>query len=328
MNPKKILISRIFPEIGANILRDAGFSITTWNKNRPMTQEELIERTKDHNALYCSLTDNIDKLFLNKCSHLDIISQFAVGYDNIDISEATRLGIPIGNTPDTLNDATADVAFGLMITTARNMFYSHKSIIEGQWGAFNPVGNLGFELKNKTLGIFGLGRIGIEMAKRCKGAYNMKILYHNRKSNHDAEQELNATLVSFETLLAQSDIISVHCSLNETTKEVFDYNAFSQMKPTSIFINTARGLIHNELDLINALNNGLIWGAGLDVTNPEPMLPNNPLLQMVNVAILPHIGSATKEARDGMATIAANNIINYYKGEGQLHLVNPEVLRQ
>ena len=152
------------------------------------------------------LTDSIDKIFLNECRHLDIISQFAAGYDNIDISEATKLGIPIGYAPGAMSDATADVAFGLMIAVSRKMFYMHKTIAKGGWTYFKPKANLGIELKNKTLGIFGLGRIGMQMAIRCKGAYNMKIIYHNRKRNEEAEKLLNAMPVSFEELLQQSDV--------------------------------------------------------------------------------------------------------------------------
>lgn len=327
MNNKKIFISKLFPEIGANLLRNAGFNVSTWNEDRPMTQDELIENTKLHNALFCAGSDSIDKRFLNACSHLDIISQFAAGYDNIDIPEATKLGIPIGYAPNAMSDATADIAFGLMIATSRKMFFMHKQIIKGEWSYFRPKANLGMELKNKTLGIFGLGRIGIEMAKRCKGAYNMNIIYNNSRPNLNAEKEIDATYVDFITLLSQSDVISVHCSLNAKTEGVFNKDAFSKMKPTSIFINTSRGMIHNELDLIDALNNKTIWGAGLDVTNPEPMLPNNPLLQMENVSVLPHIGSATIEARNEMARLAAMNIIEYYKNKNIPHIVNPEVLK-
>ena len=327
MNNKKIFISRIFPEIGPELLRNAGFFVTAWDEDRPMKQDELIEKAKHHDALFCTLTDKIDWRFLNECSHLEIISQFGVGYDNIDKTEATRLGIPVGYTPDALTEATADIAFGLMIATSRKMFYLHKKIINGEWDYFRPKANLGIELKNKTLGIYGLGRIGMKMAERCKGAYNMKIIYHNRKSNSKAECELQAEFVDFSTILKQSDVISVHCSLTEETKGVFNKAAFSQMKPTSIFINTSRGSVHNEMDLIEALRAGRIWGAGLDVTNPEPMQPDNPLLQMENVSVVPHIGSATIEAREKMAIIAAENIIEYYKSKRVSHIVNPEVLK-
>ncbi|WP_100611904.1 2-hydroxyacid dehydrogenase [Confluentibacter lentus] len=327
MNTKKIFVSKLFPEIGVNLLRYNGFNVTTWNEDRPMTQDELIENVKLHDALFCAGSDSIDTRFLNACSHLDIISQFAAGYDNIDIPEATRLGIPIGYAPNAMSDATADIAFGLMIATSRKMFFMHKQIIEGEWSYFRPKANLGMELKNKTLGIFGLGRIGIEMAKRCKGAYNMDIIYNNSSPNLNAEKEIDATYVDFNTLLSQSDVISVHCSLNAKTEGIFNKDAFSKMKQTSIFINTSRGMVHNELDLIDALNNRTIWGAGLDVTNPEPMLPNNPLLQMENVSVLPHIGSATIEARNEMARLAAMNIIEYYKNRTIPHIVNPEVLK-
>src|SRR5690606_5886777 len=280
-----------------------------------------------HDALFCSSYDKIDAHFLKACSHLEVISQFSVGYDNIDVAEATRLGIPIGNAPNAMNDAAADIAFGLMLAVSRKMFYMHKQVIDGNWTYFKPTANLGMELKNKTLGIVGLGRIGTEMAKRCQGAYNMKVIYNNTKPNKEAEQELNATYVDFKTLLQQSDVVSVHCALNESTKELFNKSAFNQMKPTAIFINTARGQVHNEADLIAALKNKTIWGAGLDVTNPEPMQPDNPLLHMENVCVLPHIGSATVEARSEMARLAATNIIAFYKSGIVPNMINTQVLK-
>ena len=310
---KKVFASRAFPQIAIDLLQVANLDVRVWNLDRPMTPEELIRECGESNALICMLSDRIDKAFLQACKHLDIISQYAVGYDNIDIAEATRLKIPIGNTPDAMTEATADIAFGLMIATSRKMFYLHKSIISNQWDFFRPNANLGIELSGKTLGIVGLCRIGIAMAKRFKGAYGMSILYHNRNRNLKIEQELNAQHVSFEELLKNSDVVSVHCPLSAATKELFDKSAFSKMKAPSIFINTARGAIHNERDLIGALNEGQIWGAGLDVTNPEPMQPDNPLLSMANVCVLPHVGSGTVEARDEMARIAAENIIQFYK---------------
>jgi len=321
-----ILLTSKFPTVASELLTNAGFTITSWEEERPMTSTELLEQAASHNALLCTLTDSIDSQFLNQCSHLDIISQFAVGYDNIDVTEATKLGIPIGFTPNAMNDATADIAFGLMIATARKMFYSHKTIITGDWGFFKPTANLGIELKGKTLGIYGLGRIGLEMARRCKGAYQMKVIYHNRRHNQMAEQELNANKVSFGELLARSDVLSVHCSLTDETRGIFNKSVFDQMKQNSIFINTSRGSVHNEKDLIAALDAGQIWGAGLDVTNPEPMKPDNPLLSMANVSILPHIGSATVEARDEMARLAAENIIEFYKHNAVPFIVNAEVL--
>ena len=322
----KVFVTRDLPGVGIELLKNEGFTLSVWPNDRPMNPGELIEEGKKVNAILTLLTDVIDADFLNACAHLDIISQFAVGYDNINIPEATKLGIAVGYTPGAMSDATADTAFGLMIATSRKMFYMHKRIAKGEWTFFRPKADLGIELKNKTLGIFGLGRIGLQMAMRCKGAYNMKVIYHNRKPNRDAEKLLGASLVSFDELLSQSDVLSVHCALNNETRGVFDQTAFSKMKPTSLFVNTARGGIHNEKDLIEALNVGKIWGAGLDVTNPEPMDANNPLLSMPNVAVLPHIGSATEEARNEMSRLAAMNIIEFYKYNNMPNVVNPETL--
>ena len=322
----KIFVTREIPGIGIELLRNDKFNVSVWPHERPMTPDELIEEGKKVNAMLTLLTDSIDKNFLTECRQLDIISQYAAGYDNIDIAEATRLGIPIGYAPGAMSDATADVAFGLMIAVSRKMFYMHKSIGKGEWSYFKPKANLGFELKNKTLGIFGLGRIGMQMAIRCRGAYNMEVIYHNRKQNAEAEKLLNARFVSFDDLLRESDVLSVHSSLNADNKGIFNKNAFLRMKPTSVFINTARGSIHNEEDLLDALMKEIIWGAGLDVTNPEPMSTNNPLLSMPNVAVLPHIGSATMEARNEMSRLAAINIIEFYKNNQVPNVINPQTL--
>ncbi len=324
----KIFATSVFPDIAYELLNTAGFSVTTWDNELPITQEQLIEISQDYNVLFCTSKIKITPEFINQCSHFEVISQFAAGYDNINVDAVTKLGIPIGYAPNAMSDATADIAFGLMLTTARKMFYMHKTILEGDDGHFKPKANLGVELKNKTLGIFGLGNIGMELAKRCKGAYDMDILYHNRTPNLEAEQEFNAKFVDFNTLLKNSDVISVHCSLNETTKGIFNKEVFQQMKPSAIFINTSRGLVHNEIDLIDALESGEIWGAGLDVTNPEPMLKNNPLLTMENVCVLPHIGSATIEARNKMAQLSAENIISFYKNNSMPHIINPKTLNR
>ncbi|MEO9512018.1 MAG: D-glycerate dehydrogenase [Flavobacteriaceae bacterium] len=326
MARKKIFLSRIFPETATNILEDAGFQVISWNKEHPMSYDQLTKAAQECDALFCTLTDKIDSSFLNSCSHLDIITQFAVGYDNIAIAEATKLGIPIGYAPNAMNEATADITFGLMIATARKMFFMNQKIKDGDWSYFNPVGHLGLELKGKTLGILGLGRIGLAMAQRCKGAYNMNILYHNRNINPQAEKNLGAKLVDFETFLSQSDVISVHCALTEETKDIFNKTAFDKMKSNALFINTARGAVHNEQDLIKALQQGVIWGAGLDVTNPEPMKAHNPLLTMENVCVLPHIGSATITARNEMARMGAQNIISFYDRGTVPYIVNPQVL--
>jgi glyoxylate reductase len=328
LNDIKVLVTRNIPVSGIDMLRQKGFSVTAWPHERPMTDEELVTEARKHNVILCVSADNIGTDFINTCSHLQMISQFAVGYDNIDVPLATKLRIPIGYAPGAMNEATADIAFGLMIAVARKFFYMHKGILRGEWTYFKPNAHLGIELNNKTLGIFGLGRIGMAMARRCKGAYNMNIIYCNRNINAEAEKLYGAKRVSFDELLKQSDVISVHSVMSKETKEIFNKETFGKMKTSSIFINTARGGIHNEKDLIDALTRGTILGAGLDVTNPEPMQIDNPLLEMENVCVLPHIGSATIEARNEMSRMAAENIIQFFKNGTVPNIVNPEVLKK
>ena len=318
----KVLVTLSIPDVGINMLKQAGLEVEVWEQVKPMTPEALTQKSKAFQGMLCTAMDTIDATFLQDNSHLKIVSQFGAGYDNVDVSAAAKLGIIVGNTPEAMSDATADIAFMLMLTTSRKFCFMHKTIIQGDWGYFEPKAHLGQELQGKTLGVFGLGRIGLEMAKRCRAAYQMPIIYCNRTPNQEAEKLLEARQVDFETLLENSDVLSVHCALSPETKEIFNKEAFGKMKPTSIFINTSRGPVHQEADLIEALKTGEIWGAGLDVTNPEPMQPDNPLLSMENVSVTPHIGSATVEARDRMAMLAAQNIIQYYQGEQVENRVN------
>ncbi len=321
----KVFITNLIPEVGKKLLRQAGVGIVEWKEKWNLSPKELIEYSKPCDALLIAGYNEIDAQFLQECKHLKVIALHSVGFDRVDIAEATKLKIPIGNTPGVVSNATADTAFLLMLAVSRKSFYLHKKIIKGEWKFFEPTANLGVELYGKTLGIYGLGNIGFEMAKRCIGAYNMKIIYHNRNHNKKAENELPAEMVSFEELLKRSDVISVHTVLSDETAGKFDKSAFSLMKPTAIFINAARGGIHNEKDLTKALHTGTIWGAGLDVTNPEPMKADNPLLTMPNVAVLPHIGTATIETRNAMAIIAAQNIIAGLNGKRIPYPVNPGV---
>ncbi len=321
----KVFLTREIPEIGLNKLRDAGIEILQWQEKRELTPEELIDHCKDCQALLSAGYNKIDASFLNASKHLKVIALHSVGFDNVDLEAADRLKIPIGNTPGILSGATADIAFLLMLSVSRKAFFLHQKILNGNWNFFEPTSNLGLELNGKTLGIYGLGNIGFEMAKRCIGAYSMKVIYNNRRPNREAEMKLNAERVSFEELLGRSDVISVHSALTNETREKFAMQAFRKMKSSAIFINTARGAIHNEKDLIKALQDGIIWGAGLDVTNPEPMSPDNPLLTMPNAAVTPHIGSATIETRNAMAERAAENIIAGINGKRIPYPVNPEI---
>lgn len=321
----KVFITRVIPQIGVQLLQDQGFTVTQYSGNKELTQDGLIAECKNYDALLSVGGNKIDAHFFNECGHLKAIALLSVGYDNVDIATATKLGKPIGNTPGVLSGTTADTAFLLMLAVSRKAFYMGNTIAKGEWGFYEPTANLGIELNGKTLGIFGLGRIGLELARKCIGAYGMKVIYHNRSHNEEAEKELGATYVSFDELLVQSDVLSVHSNLSPETKGLFNQFAFSKMKSSAIFINTARGGIHNEQDLTEALQAGTIWGAGLDVTDPEPMKRDNILLSMPNVCVLPHIGSATVETRNAMAEIAARNIIAALRGQQMPHAINPEV---
>jgi len=321
----KVFITRIIPESGLQLLRKAGIEITQWEEKRELTDQELIDHCKKADALLTAGRSKIDGNFLKACSHLKVISLFATGFDNVDIDEANRQKIAIGHTPDVLSKATADIAFLLMQNVARKAFFHHKRIEKGSWNFFEPTANLGIDLQGKTLGILGLGKIGFEMAKSSKGAFEMDIIYHNRSTNEEAETRLGARKVSFAELLEQSDVISVHANLTDETRGLFNKETFAKMKPNAIFINTARGPIHNEKDLLEALQKEVIWGAGLDVTNPEPMDRDNILLHMPNVAVLPHIGSSTESTRNDMAILAAQNVIAGLNDEKLPKAVNPEI---
>lgn len=321
----KVFVTREIPAIGVELMQKAGITVTQWTEKRDLTQPELIEKCKQYDALLSAGSNEINREFLNECANLKVVSLLSVGYDRVDVPEATRVKMPIGNTPDVLSNATADTAFLLMLAASRKAFYLHKKIIQGEWGFYDPIANLGTELYGRTLGVWGLGKIGFEMARRCLSVYSMKIIYCNRNSNQKAEKELGAVRVSFDELIARSDVLSVHTALTSETKGRFDKSVFEKMKKNAIFINTARGGIHKEEDLTDALINGTIWGAGLDVTNPEPMHKDNLLLNMPNVAVLPHIGSATEQTRNAMARIAAENVIAGLNGLRLPHPVNPEI---
>ncbi len=320
-----IFVTRALPEIIKQSLMDEGHTVSEWTEKRDLLPAELIDHTQANDALFSIGKNQIDKHFLAACPHLSVVALCSVGYDNVDVAEATKRGIPIGNTPGVLSKATADTAFLLIQNVARKAIYNHKEILRGNWGFFDPMANLGVELQGKTLGIYGLGRIGIELARSCHHAFDMPVIYHNRSHNELAERELGARRLFFDELLEQSDVLSVHANLSEETEGIFNRHAFSKMKASAIFINTARGAIHNETDLRLALEEGQIWGAGLDVTHPEPMDPNNPLLQMPNVAILPHIGSATIETRMKMMQLTVENVLAGLTGQRLPYCVNPQV---
>ena len=306
---KKIYITRKIPIIGIQKLQ-LQYDVEIWDQELPVPREILLEKVVGCDAILCMLSDRIDEeVILAAGDNLKVIGNYAVGYNNIDISFATKKGISVGNTPDVLTDATADIAFALMISAARWAGAARDTVHKGEWKTWSPLGFIGQDLKGKTVGIVGLGRIGQAMAKRCYGGWDMNVIYCGNSRKEEAEQRLQARKVSFEELLRQSDFISVHAPLTEQTKGMFDRYAFSQMKNNCVFVNTARGQMVDQNALYEALLNGEIFAAGLDVTDPEPLSLSSPLLSLYNCFILPHIGSATTKSRQDMSEIAANNII-------------------
>ncbi len=319
----KVFVTREIPAAGLEKL--TGCEVDVWREPLPPSRETLLEKVAGCHGVLSLLTEKVDAELMDAAGEqLKVVSNFAVGYNNIDIEEASRRGIRVGNTPDVLTEATADIAFALLIAASRRLIETSRFIQAGQWKTWDPMGHIGLDLNGKTLGIVGMGRIGTAMARRCRGGWGMNVLYHNRSTNEAAEKELGAKLVDFDTLLAESDFVSVHAGLSESTKGMFNADAFKKMKDSAVFVNTARGGLHVQPDLVEALKNGDIFAAGLDVTDPEPPAAGEPLLQLDNCVIAPHIGSATISSRNGMAEIAADNLLAGLNGQPLRCWVNAE----
>jgi glyoxylate reductase len=276
-------------------------------------------------GLLSLLTDRIDAALMDHAPRLKVVSNYAVGFNNVDVPAATERGICIGNTPGVLTDATADMAFALLISAARRIVESQQYAAAGHWKTWEPLGHIGQDLAGRTVGIVGMGRIGFAMAARCRHGWNMQVRYHDLHRNETAERELGARQVGLDELLGESDFISVHTDLNDTTRGMFNAAAFAKMKPTCVFVNTARGPLVVERDLADALKTGKIFAAGLDVTDPEPPAVDNPLLHLPNCIVAPHIASATVSSRNAMAEIAADNLLAGLRGEPLRAWVNPDV---
>lgn len=256
------------------------------------------------------LSDKIDAEVLNKAGqNLKIIATMSVGYDHFDVNEIKKRGIKMAYTPDVLTDATAELAVALLLATSRRLLEANEAVRNGGWKAWSPFWMCGPGIKGSTVGIVGFGRIGQEIAKRLKPFGPKRFIYYSRSEKPKEAQEIGATRVSFDQLLAESDFISVSCALTPDTKDMFDENAFKKMKNTAVFVNTSRGGVVDQNALIKALESKSIWGAGLDVMVPEPLPLDHPLLKLKNCVILPHIGSACIETRNDMGILTAKNIV-------------------
>src|SRR5262245_29708020 len=320
----KVFVTRRIPEAG--LKRLAGHDVTVWPEPLPPSRDELLRRVADCHGLLSLLTERIDGPLLDAAPKLRVVSNYAVGFNNIDVPAATARGVAVGNTPGVLTDATADTALMLLIAAARCLRAGLEDIAAGKWKTWEPLGWLGQELTGKTLGVVGLGRIGTALARRCKGGWGMRVIYHDTVRNEAAERELGGVpLVDLDTLLRESDFVSLHVPLTVDNQRMMNRERFAKMKRTAVFVNTARGGLVDEPALAEALRAGTIFAAGLDVTDPEPPTPDNPLLKLPNLVLVPHVGSATVAARDAMAVIAADNILAGLEGRPLPHWVNPEV---
>ena len=319
----RVLVTRLIPEVGLRrIVQECQAEV--WEEPLPPPRDVLLEKIAGCEGILSLLTERIDAELMDAAGpQLKVISNFAVGFNNVDVAEATRRGIRVGNTPGVLTEATADMAFALLISASRRIVEAQDYIREGNWKTWEPLGHIGQDLVGKTLGIVGMGRIGHALARRCHGGWNMRILYVDKFRNEAAEQDFDAQHVEWNTLLSESDFVSVHVDLNSETEGMFDRDTFAQMRPTAVFVNSARGPIHNQQDLYDALVQGEIFAAGLDVTNPEPLDLEDPLLKLSNCVIAPHIASGTVSSRNGMAEIAANNLLAGVRGEPLRCWVNP-----
>ena len=320
----RVFVTRAIPDVGLELLRSSGLTIDVWEESLPPPREALIARAAGCDALLTLLSDQIDGALLDAVGpQLRVVSNFAVGYNNIDLAATSERGIAVGNTPDVLTEATADLAFALLISAARRVGEGLAEVREHRWQTWEPLGLLGQSLSQRTLGIFGMGRIGAALARRCVGGWGMKVLYCARARKPAIEAELRgaARHVDLPTLLRCADFLSLHAPLTAETRGLFGREAFAAMKPGAVFVNTARGALHDEAALAAALRSGQLFAAGLDVTEPEPLPERSPLRALPNCLILPHIGSATREARREMSRRAAENIIAGLRGELLPYLV-------
>jgi glyoxylate reductase len=298
--------------------------VEIWDQEIPPPYDVLVEKVGDKEGLLCLLTDRIDAPLMDVAPGLKVISQCAVGFDNIDVGAATERGIPVGNTPGVLTDATADFAFTLLMAAARRIGEAVEYVREGRWKTWGLTLLLGQDIYGATLGIVGLGRIGKAVAQRASG-FAMKVLYHDPVRQPEAEGELGIAYRELDDLLRESDYVSLHVSLTEETRGLIGARALALMKPTAILINSSRGPVVDAEALYRALRTGQIAYAALDVTDPEPLPADHKLLELPNLIIAPHIASATVTSRTRMALMAVENLAAGLSGERLPHCANPEV---
>jgi glyoxylate reductase len=322
MPKPKVFVTRIIPEKGLSIVQDF-CEVDLWSEELPPSREEMLRRVRGVEGLLSLLTDRVDGQLLDTAGkQLKVVSNHAVGYDNIDIQAASARGIPVGNTPGILTDATADCAFALLMAAGRRIVEGDRFVRAGKWKTWGPSLLLGSDFARATLGLVGFGRIGRAVARRA-GGFGMRVIFYDPSLPLGILE--GAEGVGLETLLREADFISIHTPLTPETHHFIDAAAFAQMKPNAVLVNTARGGVVDPQALFTALRDGQIFAAGLDVTDPEPIPPDSPLLDLENCIIVPHIASASRTTREKMAVMAAENLIAGLRGERLPNCVNPEV---
>ncbi len=320
----KIFITRKIPESGINLLKEKGYEVVLNEEDRPVTREELLKSVQGTDAVLSLLTDKIDREVLEAAGpNLKIVANYAVGYDNIDVAACQSRNVVATNTPDVLTESVAEHAIALMFAIARRVVESDQFMRDGKYHGWAPMMFLGNDLAGKTLGLVGLGRIGEEVAKRMADGFQMKILYYDLKQNQEAEKKYGLEYCQLDDLIAKSDFISIHVPMTPETKHLINKERLEKMKTTAYLINTARGAVIDEKALVEALKNGIIKGAALDVYEEEPKMAPG-LAELPNTVLTPHTASATLETRSKMSELAAQNIIAVIEGKDPLTPIKPK----
>ncbi|MCS6774699.1 MAG: D-glycerate dehydrogenase [Anaerolineae bacterium] len=312
----RVFVSRRIPQPAIDLLRQH-LEVAVWDALAPVPRAVLLREAAQADGVLVMLSDRVDAEFLDAAPRVRVVANMAVGYDNIDVPALAQRGVVVTNTPNVLTEATADLAWALLMAAARRIVEGHKAVENGTWGAWHPFYMLGQDVYGATLGIVGAGRIGAAIARRARG-FNMRVLYHNRRRNEALEAELGAAYCTLDDVLRQADFVVVCVPLTEHTRGMFGAREFALMKDTAVFVNVSRGSVVREQELYQALRAGRPWAAGLDVFEVEPTPKDNPLLSLPNVVAAPHIGSATLSARTEMALLAAKNLVAVLSGQPPL----------
>jgi glyoxylate reductase len=323
MSNPRVFVTRRLPGDALSVLA-ARTQIDLWPGEMPPPRDEMIRHARDCEGILTLVTDPVNRALLEQAPKLRVVSNMAVGYDNIDVAACTERGVAVGNTPGVLTDATADLAFALLLAAARRLPEAREFVLAGRWKTWDPSLLLGRDVHGATLGIFGMGQIGQAMAKRARG-FGMRIVYSD-KPKPSVEEQLGVVRLEKDELLREADFVSLHVPLSPKTRHLIGAPELAKMKPTAVLINTSRGAVVDPIALAEALRAGRPGAAALDVTDPEPISPTDPLLKLPNALVVPHIGSASVQSRTKMASLAVENLLAGLEGRPLPHSVNPQVV--